>query len=107
MNIPEVTSTHECDALLAGEFAIFFKHSLTCPVSHFAHREVMRFRQAQPDAPVYLVPVQQRREVARYLSQRTGVRHESPQILVLRRGEVMAAVSHNEITAELLHAVAA
>ncbi len=88
--------------LLTRELAIFFKHSPTCLVSLFAHREVMRFCQAQPDAPLYLIPVRKRREVARHLAERTGIRHESPQILVLRRGTVIGSASHHEITAELL-----
>ena len=107
-NIPEVNNTHECDDLLSQDFTILFKHSPTCPVSLFAHREVTRFREAQPDAPVFLISVRRQRDLARHVAQKTGVQHESPQILVLRRGEVVGSASHDEITAELLsHYVAA
>src|SRR5579875_3258690 len=99
--IPELNSTQECDALFTHDLTIVFKHSPTCPISLFAHREVMRFRTAQPDARIYLVSVRRRRDVARHIAERTGIRHESPQIVVLRRGTVIAAASHDEITAEL------
>ena len=96
----ELTSTQQYDSLLAQDISIIFKHSPTCPVSLFAHREVSRFCQTQPGAPVYLISVRRQREVARHVSQLTGVRHESPQVVVLRRGDVLAAASHHEITAE-------
>ncbi|MBV9405367.1 MAG: bacillithiol system redox-active protein YtxJ [Acidobacteriaceae bacterium] len=101
-NLPEVTTVQEYDRLLGQDLTIVFKHSPTCPISLFAHREVMRFRTAQPEMPVYLVSVRRQREVARHIAERTGVRHESPQVLVLRRGNLVGAASHDEITAELL-----
>ncbi len=106
-SIPEVSTTEEWETIRAQDLTIVFKHSPTCPVSIFAHREVMRFWNAQPQAPVYLVSVRRRRDVARHIAERTGVRHESPQILVLRRGNLVGAASHNEITAELLTSLVA
>ena len=103
--LPEITSTEQCDALLAQDLAVLFKHSSTCPVSWAAHREVMRFQHSQPNTPIYLIPVRQRRDVARHIAESTGVRHESPQVLVMRQGEVIAAASHFEVTADLLSAV--
>lgn len=103
--IPELKSTQECDALLGQELAIFFKHSPTCPISLFAHREVMRFRTARPDAPVYLVSVRRQREIARHIAERTGIRHESPQVVVVRGGNVIGSASHDEITADLLRSM--
>ncbi len=100
--LAELASTEECDRLFAQDLAIVFKHSHTCPISLFAHREVLRFQSGQPTTPVYLISVRRQRDIARHIAERTGVRHESPQILVLRRGTVIAAASHDEITAELL-----
>ena len=101
-HIPELTTTNECEEIFAQALTVVFKHSPSCVVSLFAHREVMRFREAQPAIPVYLVSVRRRRDVARHIAERTGVQHESPQILVFRQGEVVGAASHDEITSELL-----
>ncbi len=95
-----LTSTQQYDRLLLQELSIIFKHSPTCPLSLYAHREVSRFCESRPDACVYLVSVRSQRDVARHISQSTGVRHESPQVVVLRRGVVLASASHNDITAE-------
>lgn len=100
--IPEIQSVEECIALMGRELVIFFKHSATCPVSWMAHREVTKFLAGQPEAPIYLVAVRQRRDVAQHIAQSTGVRHESPQIVVLRHGQVIGNASHDDVTAELL-----
>ncbi len=101
-SLPELATIQEFDALQEQELTVVFKHSPTCPVSLYAHREVSQFCADQPEIPVYLVSVRRRRDVARHIEERTGVRHESPQILVLRRGEVVAAASHDDISAESL-----
>lgn len=98
--LPELSSTHEFESLATGELSIIFKHSPTCPVSLFAHREVARFCESQPNAPVYLISVRRQREIARHVAEYTGVQHESPQVVVISRGDVLAAASHDAITAE-------
>jgi bacillithiol system protein YtxJ len=40
------------------------------------------------------------RTLARALAERTGVRHQSPQLLYLERGVVRWHLSHGEITTE-------
>jgi bacillithiol system protein YtxJ len=105
--IRELTSTQHFDFLASQALSIIFKHSPTCPTSLFAHREVTRFCMDQPEAPVYLISVRRQRHIAQHVSQRTGVRHESPQIVVLRNGGVLASASHDEITADWLAATLA
>jgi bacillithiol system protein YtxJ len=101
-NLPEVDSIEECNSLMQKDLVILFKHSPTCPVSWMAHREVMRLRTEQPELPIYLISVRRRRDVARLIEERTGVRHESPQILVLRHGGVVASASHDDVTASAI-----
>ena len=101
-NLPEVDSVEECNSLMEKNLVILFKHSPTCPVSWMAHREVMQLRGEQPDLPLYLISVRRRRDVARFIEERTGVRHESPQVLVLRHGDVVASASHDDVTASAI-----
>src|SRR4051794_40817037 len=103
--LPELDSIEDCASVINGELVIFFKHSPTCPVSWMAHREVMQFFASQPEPPMYLISVRRRRDVARYLAERTGVLHESPQVVVMRKGAVLAAASHDEITTSWLDSV--
>ena len=104
-NVPELTTNQEYEDLLQRDLVIVFKHSPACGVSWVAHSEVIRFLRNQPDAPIYLVCVRRRRDLSRYIAQSTGVVHESPQILILRKGQVVGAASHDEITADSLLAL--
>jgi bacillithiol system protein YtxJ len=49
---------------------------------------------------VYLISVRRQRDIARHVAEFTGVQHESPQVVIMRRGDVLAAASHDAITAE-------
>lgn len=100
--IPEIATTSDCDALFEGDLAVIFKHSHSCAISWAAHAEVSQFMNRQPDVPVHLVSVRRQREISRHIATRSGVQHASPQVLVIRRGAVVADASHHEITANFL-----
>ena len=98
-SLPEVESIEECTRLMNGEMVILFKHSPTCPVSWMAHREVMQLKADHPEAPLYLISVRRKRDVAKFIESETGIQHESPQIIVFRNGKPVADASHDEVTA--------
>lgn len=86
---------------------VIFKHSLTCPISAAALREYQSFLEERPegdDAVYSLIEIQNARDVSKALAERTGVRHESPQALVVRDGEVAWHASHWSIKASRLAA---
>lgn len=80
---------------------VLFKHSLTCPISARAYKQMA---QVTPDiaGEIAIVVVQQTRDVSREVEAQTGVRHESPQAIILRNGQAVWSVSHYEITAEAI-----
>jgi len=96
--IREIGSQTDLDSLLSQGTVILFKHSTACPTSWAAHLQVMKFTDAHPDFPVNMVPVIQERATSNQIAERTGVRHESPQIILLRDGKVITAISHGSIT---------
>ena len=73
---------------------LIFKHSNSCPISAQAYRQMKQYK-----GDVSIIVVQQARDVSQAVEQRTGVRHESPQALVLRGGQVVWTASHFDITA--------
>ncbi|MBA3440915.1 MAG: bacillithiol system redox-active protein YtxJ [Pyrinomonadaceae bacterium] len=74
---------------------VLFKHSTTCPISRAAYQQM-----SELEGEVALVVVQTAREVSRDIATRTGIRHESPQAMVLRDGKVVWSASHWDVTAE-------
>lgn len=80
-----------------------FKHSLTCPTSSSALREFQAFAADDDGGNGYaLIEVQTARELSNELARRTGVRHESPQALLLRDDEAVWHDSHWRIRADRL-----
>ena len=78
-----------------GEPVLLFKHSTTCPISAAAYQQMSRV-----EGEVALVVVQKARDLSREIEARTGVRHESPQALILRDGSVVWSASHWNVTAD-------
>ena len=95
------------DALDDAPKAVIFKHSTQCPVSAGAHREVEAFVRDHPDVPVYRVLVIEQRPLSDAIALRVGVRHQSPQVLVLRDGRLASHVSHFGVTRDALVAATA
>lgn len=74
---------------------VLFKHSTTCPISSAAYQALSKY-----GGEVSLLIVQQSRELSRDVESRTGVRHESPQAIVLRNGQAVWNASHWKVRAE-------
>ena len=77
---------------------VIFKHSNSCPISSRAYREM-----EQLDGPVNLVEVQAARDISRELADLTGVRHETPQVIVLKNGRAVWNASHFDVKAGAVH----
>ena len=74
---------------------VLFKHSTTCPISSAAYQEISQY-----EGDIALLIVQSARELSRAVETRTGVRHESPQAIVLREGRAVWNASHWRVRAE-------
>jgi bacillithiol system protein YtxJ len=98
----EMHDREDVDAALGEETAILFKHSTRCPISAHARGEMERFMERHPDAPVYTVDVNDDADVSRYLAEKTGIEHHSPQVIVTRRGQPEWDASHFDVRADAL-----
>lgn len=72
-----------------------FKHSTACPVSARAAREVEAL---ETELPVYWVNVREQRDLSDWVAATFGVRHESPQLILVRDGRAAKSWSHFEVT---------
>lgn len=111
LGVQELTTIDELDALINESDArplFILKHSTTCPISASAYRRVVDYLQAAgPDSPtVHLLKVIESRPVSNELAQRTGIRHESPQCILLHHRAAAWSASHGAITATAMAAAA-
>lgn len=94
-SVTDAQALEELFALSHTQPVILFKHSTTCPISAAAYRQM-----SHHDGEVSLVVVQSARDISRRIETQTGVRHESPQAIILRNGQAVWSASHWSITAD-------
>ena len=97
-NFTKLDSTEKLEELFQKSHeapVLVFKHSTTCPISAAAYREIEGI-----DADVNLVVVQTARNISNEIASRTGIRHESPQAIVLKDGKPVYIASHYNVRAE-------
>jgi bacillithiol system protein YtxJ len=109
MTIQPLTTTAELEAALTAseqQPVLLFKHSTRCPISSAAQAQFHAFAQAhhEPPAAAYELDLLRHRDVSLAIVERLGVRHESPQALVVRHGRAVWHASHYDITAAALTA---
>lgn len=88
----------EWEAARRGGRVVIYKHSTRCWGCRPALQAVTTFAERHPDVAVYIVDVLLSSELARTIAAETGVRHESPQVLVLDEGRVAWHASHSRVT---------
>ena len=103
---PELTPLHgidELDRALAESRqrpVLLFKHSYSCGVSAEALDELIaHLADGETDARYAMVTVQTHREVSNAIAKKLGVRHETPQALLVRDGAVVWSASHFRVNA--------
>ena len=64
--------------------------------------EVETFLRQQPNLPAFTVDVRAQRPLSQQIAARSGVEHESPQVIIFRRGTPVWNASHQDITAAAL-----
>ncbi|TDL98937.1 bacillithiol system redox-active protein YtxJ [Macrococcus brunensis] len=79
------------------------KHSLTCPISLNAYDQFNNFLYER-DMDGYYLTVQEARELSNYIAEKTGIKHESPQVFYFVDQQVAWHDSHNHITVSSLSA---
>lgn len=92
----------DLDGVLQDDVVVLYKHSPICGLSSRALREVRGFAATRPALPIYLVNVITRRSLSRLIEERTGIRHESPQAIVLKNGHPTWHGSHRAVTEQAL-----
>ena len=78
---------------------VIFKHSTRCSVSSVALSRLERTWNQPPDKiPTYFLDLIQFRNLSDKIAEKYAVRHESPQILVIKNGKCIYNASHANIS---------
>ncbi|MER3430207.1 MAG: bacillithiol system redox-active protein YtxJ [Blastocatellia bacterium] len=88
----KLSSPEEVERAIAASYErpiAIFKHSNSCGIS----ADVLEMIESI-DAEIYLIVVQEARPASDLVAQQTGIRHHSPQVVVLKSGEPVYYASH-------------
>jgi bacillithiol system protein YtxJ len=97
-----LASESDVATAMTAPLAVVYKHSPICPTSTLAYQEIRSLRRLHGDVPIYLVDVVNARSVSRYIAERLGVVHASPQAIILRAGVPAWHGSHFDLRADAM-----
>lgn len=86
--------------------ALLFLHDRWCPISGNAYKEMSQLPAEDQDKTA-LIDVTSSKAITQAIEEQTGVRHESPQVILLRNGKATWNASHFGITAKAVTAAIA
>ncbi len=95
-----INQLDEVDQLSKDKPILLFKHSTSCPISAMALSRFERAFHQDAAFDLYYLDLISYREVSNEIAQRYGIRHESPQVLLIKSGTVVYDTSHTAISFE-------
>ncbi|SFS61865.1 bacillithiol system redox-active protein YtxJ [Paenibacillus sp. BC26] len=111
-NLKEIQSIEEWNEAFEASGSrplVVFKHSTTCPVSANAYTEFTNYLKnneaASADTDFVLVKVIESRPVSNQIAEDTSVKHESPQVILIKDKAKYWTASHWSITEAHMTAV--
>jgi bacillithiol system protein YtxJ len=99
LNWIPITSSQDADKVFASkELIAIFKHSTRCAISSMAKNRLDGSWDKEMDSvPIYYLDLIKYKDLSKLIAEKTGVEHESPQLILIKNGEVLYSASHNSI----------
>ncbi|GGG98249.1 thioredoxin family protein [Polaribacter pacificus] len=101
LNWIPLNSLSELDQIISDsneETLAIFKHSTRCGISSMVKRQFEKnFEASLKDFKVYYLDLLAHRDVSNAIEEKLGVRHQSPQLVLIKNGAVIDHASHNGI----------
>ena len=101
--LEEERQIEEMLSLSQSQPVLLYKHSPSCGISAMVKHQIERdWEFSEEELAVYYVDVIQHRPVSRAFADQVGVAHQSPQVILLDKGEAIYATSHHMISVKAL-----
>ncbi|MDR6302202.1 bacillithiol system redox-active protein YtxJ [Mesonia maritima] len=92
---------NEIDAVSQEKLCVIFKHSTRCGISKMALRQFEKEAEIEEEKlAFYYLDLINYRSLSQQIAERYQVMHESPQVIFVKNGKVIAHDSHSGIDAE-------
>ncbi|MFC4722102.1 bacillithiol system redox-active protein YtxJ [Geojedonia litorea] len=97
INLEEENQLEKLEKNSAIKTQLIFKHSTRCGISRMVMNQFVADFDQTANTDIYYLDVINKRELSRTLASNFQVVHESPQVLVIKKGVVVAHASHGAI----------
>ncbi len=106
MNWTTLDHSFDVDAIIEKSHQVpclILKHSTTCPISSLAkNRLEKQWDLEEGSVAAYYLDLLRHRDISNYIAETFDVRHESPQILLIKNGKCVHHASHLDIRVDEL-----
>ena len=110
MNWQTITDVNDVEAIIERSKTVpclILKHSTRCPISSMAMRRLeSSWDVSDAEVETYYLDLIKYRPVSNHIAEEFGVRHESPQALLIKDGRCVQHASHLDISVGLVKAAA-
>ena len=86
----------------SGKTILVFKHSTRCGVSRMAKQQFEKEMELRENMEIFLLDLLNHRAISQAIAEDTGVQHESPQVILFQKGQLIYNASHHQIDAKSL-----
>ena len=98
----ELETLDDLNRVLETGTVVLYKHSTACWISSMTWNHIRRFAKKSPEVNIGVVRVIEERAISNAIAERFGIRHESPQAILVEDGEPIWHASHLKISAAAL-----
>ncbi len=102
MNWNNIQSQKQIDEAVKAshdKYQVIFKHSTTCPISSMAKMR-LESKWDLDNVEAHFLDLLSYRSISSYIADSLEVHHESPQLILLKDGEVIYDSSHLDISVD-------
>ncbi|MEP1034022.1 bacillithiol system redox-active protein YtxJ [Ekhidna sp.] len=105
-NLDRISELEEIENLSKERAVLLFKHSTRCSISAMALGRFERSYKEEALFEPYYLDLIAHRDISNEIASRYGVKHESPQAILIRNGKAVFNTSHMGISYEELNTMA-
>lgn len=106
VSLEHLDQLNEIEEQSSSKFVVIFKHSTRCPISTVAKlRLKSKWNIGEDKLSFYYLDLIKHRDVSNEIENRYQVKHESPQVIVLKDREAIYDNSHLDISIKDLESV--